>query len=160
MPGLGSRPSEYSTAISHCLDHTGDDNNTMGRGAVWHKMIEALAGRSKIVIYVPSVADGSGSDNGCQASDRSIAVNSPTVNSWSATRWVSYNADRFGFRKNGENPGQVDTNRYGKQMLTVSTQQARSYGFQGFMWAYDANLFDGRSGVTLADMAAVIRQNS
>jgi hypothetical protein len=159
MPGLGSRPFEYATAIAHYLDGSGDGNATMGRGAVWHRVIEKLAGRPNVVAYVSSVADGSGRDDLCQQADRTVSINSPSVNSWSATRWISYNADRFGLAKNGENPGRGDTNAYGKRMAEMATQQARACGFQGLMWAHDANLYDSTSDITLSDLAAVIRQS-
>ena len=113
-----------------------------------------------MVLYISSVVDGSSNNDLCQSGDTAVALTDPVVNSWSATRWISYLADRSGLPKNGENPGRVDIRRYGKAMMDTSARQMRACGFQGFMWAHDSNLYDGTSGVTLSDYAAVIAQYS
>jgi hypothetical protein len=158
MPGLGSRPSEYTSAINGYLDGTGDPNHTMGRAAVWHKVIDAISDKQNVVAYVSSVADGSGGNDLCQAGDAAVSLGDSRINDWSATRWVSYLANRYGMAKNGENPGRTDTNSYGRSMMQAAAQQMQACGFQGLMWAHDSNLYDGASGVTLADYAAVIAQ--
>jgi hypothetical protein len=160
MPGLGSRPSEYDKALAHYLDGTGDRNQTMGRAAVWHKVIDALARHENVVVYVSSMADGSGNNSLCQANDSSVSLDDTVVNRWSATRWLSYNADRYGMLKMGENPGRRDSKNYGLGMMRVAVQQMQSCGFQGLMWAHDFDLYEPGSGVTLDDYAEVIAQNS
>ncbi len=156
MPGLGSRPDDYSAALANYLNGAGDGNHTMGRAAVWHKVIAALAGQARIVIYISSLADGSGGDNPCLSSDPTVGLNDPQINSWSAARWLSYNANRYGMAKNGENPGRSDTTRYGIAMLQAATRQMQSCGMQGMMWAHESNLFDNTSGITLGDYTTII----
>lgn len=156
LPGLGSRPDEYSAAIANYLGGGGDSNHTMGRAAVWHKVIAGLTTRDRVVIYISSLADGSGGDDGCASTDQAVGEGDQQINSWSATRWISYNADRYGFAKNGENPGRVDTNAYGPKMLQAAIRQMRSCGLQGLMWAHETNLYDTNSGVTVAAYAAAI----
>lgn len=109
MPGLGSRPSEYATAISSHLNGSGDANRTMGRGAVWHKVIEGLRNKGSVVVYISSMADGSGGDDLCQPTDATVSLSSPVVDRWSAVRWISYLARRYGLPVSGENPGRGDS---------------------------------------------------
>jgi hypothetical protein len=156
MPGVGTRPNDYGRAINAYLDGTGDGLHTMGRAAVWHKVLEGIADKRNVVAYVSSVADGSGGNDLCQASDAQVALTDSAVNNWSATRWISYNATRLGLPKSGENPGRSDTNHYGTAMMDSAARQAQACGFQGLLWAHDFNLYDGKSGVSLADYSAVI----
>lgn len=157
MPGVGRRPGGYLAAIESHLDGGGDENGTMGRGAVWHKVIDGLADRTDVVVYVSSVADGSGHDDGCQPDDGDTSLDDPIVDGWSATRWLSYNADRYGMAKAGENPGQRDQPRlYGVGMLEASVRQMQGCGFESLMWAHDFNLYGANAAVTLADYARVI----
>jgi hypothetical protein len=156
MPGVGSRPSEYNAAIAGYLGGTGDGLHTMGRGAVWDRLLARISDRTHVVAYVSSVADGSGGNDLCSTSDATVSSTSSAVLGWSATRWISYNATKYGLAKNGENPGRGDTNSYGLTMLQSAAAQMQSCGFQGLMWAHDFNLYDGVSGVSLADYAAVL----
>ncbi len=160
MPSTGSRPREYLRAIRHHLDGTANRNHTMGRAAVWHKVIDGLADRQNVVVYISSVADGSGNDDVCESSDADLSMYETVVNSWSATRWLSHNADRYGMPKMGENPGPGKTGQYGRAMLQAAAAQTRACGLQALMWAHDVNPHDGISGVTLDDYSAVIAQYS
>jgi len=155
MPGVGSRPSEYNAAIAGYLGGAGDGNQTMGRGAVWDRVLAKIAVKTGVVAYVSSMADGSGGNDLCTSSDSNVSPTSTTVLNWSATRWISYNADRYGLPKMGENPGSSDTNSYGLTMLQSAAAQMQSCGFQGLMWAHDFNLYDGVSGISLADSAVI-----
>lgn len=156
LPGLGSRPDEYRTAIANYLNGVGDDNHTMGRAAVWHKVVAGLTTREHLVIYISSIADGSGEDDGCASTDINVVENDPQINNWSATRWISYNANRYGLAKNGENPGRGDTGAYGPTMLRTAIRQMQSCGLQGLMWAHEANLYDRSSGITVTMYASAI----
>jgi len=157
-PGVGSRPDEYQTAINNYLNGLGDANATMGRGAAWDKWYGALPDKSRVVAYVSSLADSSGSpaNNPCQATDSSVSITDPQIDSWSAARWITYNAHRYGIPTSGENPGGGAT--YGVTMMQAAAKQMQTCGMQGMYWAHDANLYDGTSGVTLQDFATVIAQ--
>jgi len=159
MAGLGSRPSEYNGAIASYLDGHSDDNETMGRGAVWNLVIDQLAG-SNIVVYVSSLADGSGQDDVCQPSDASVSLNDQAINGWSAARWISWNAARHALPTMGENPGRGSNPnpRYGMAMMEHAAQQMQGCGMMGLFWAHDFNLYDGVSGVSLADYSALIQR--
>jgi hypothetical protein len=157
MPGQGTRPTDYTQAIGGYLNGAGDSNQTMGRAAVWDRVLAKIADKANVVAYVSSMADGSGGNDLCTSSDSSVSPTSTTVLNWSATRWISYNANRYGLPKMGENPGRSDTNIYGLTMMQNAAAQMQSCGFQGLMWAHDFNLYDGVSGVSLAGYSTVIR---
>lgn len=159
MPGQGARPLDDQKAIGAYLNGSADGNRTMSRGAAWHRALAKIANKTNVVAYVSSMADGSGWDDTCQATDGSVGLNAPAIGLWSAARWISYLADRHGLAKNGENPGRNDTNGYGTAMLARATAQMRACGFQGLMWAHDAPLYDPTSGISLADYSTVIRAN-
>jgi hypothetical protein len=157
-PGMGSRPDEYQAAISNYLNGTGDSNGTMGRGAAWDEWYAGLPDKTHVVAYVSSLADGSGSpaNNLCQASDSTVTITAPQIDSWSAARWISYIAKRYNLPTNGENPG--GGANYGLTMMQTAAKQMQACGMQGMYWAHDSNLYDGVSGVTLQDYANVIAQ--
>jgi Calcineurin-like phosphoesterase len=160
-PGFGARPSEYATATANFLNGTGDPNQTMGRAAIWQKVYAKLTDRSGVTAYVSSMADGSGNpqDQGCQSIDTQVDLeHDPQVNNWSGVRYVSHLADTYGMTKSGENPGSSDPNRkvvYGRTMLASAAAQMAACSFQSMFWAQDQNLYDGVSGVKLADFTAL-----
>jgi hypothetical protein len=157
-PGLGSRPAEYQVAINNYLSGLGDGNATMGRAAAWDKLYAALPDKKNVVAYVSSLADWSGNpaNNLCQTSDSAVGITDPQIDSWSAARWISYIAARYGMSRAGENPGAGSN--YGRTMMQVAAQQAQACSMQGMLWAHDSNLYDPNSGVTLQDYATVIAQ--
>jgi hypothetical protein len=157
-PGVGSRPAEYQATIANYLNGTGDSNGTMGRGAVWDKWYDMLPDKTNVVAYVSSLADWSGNpaNNVCQATDRSISITDPQINDWSAARWISYNADRHGLLKSGENPGGGPY--YGLTMMQVAAEQMQACGMRAMYWAHDADLYDWTNGVTLATYSDIIAQ--
>jgi hypothetical protein len=42
-----------------------------------------------VIAYISSVADNSGGNDTCQASDTSLALGNAAMDSWSATRWIT-----------------------------------------------------------------------
>jgi hypothetical protein len=157
LPGQGVRPADYNLAIGGNLGGAGDASHTMGRGAVWDRVIARIADRTRVVAYVSSMADGSGWDDLCTTSDATVSPTASAVGLWSAVRWVTYNANKYGLAKMGENPGRSDTNSYGATMLQRAAAQMQSCGFQGLMSAHDDDLYDATSGVNLSGYATVIR---
>ena len=145
-PGVGVTPVEYGAAV-----RAGLPAGLLGSGAAWAQLYDALPRRPDVVAYVSSVADGSGGDAGCTATDASVPLDSAEVGSWSATRWVSRVAAEHGFAVAGENPGwhqsgpldarYVDTSDTG--MAATAVGLARSCGLRTFYWAHDDQLWDG-----------------
>ncbi len=168
-PGFGTRPDEYTKNIDNYLDGSGDPNHTMSRAAVWQNFYPAIINKTKIIAYISSIADGSGVpvNNLCQPDDVSVNFDTdPIVDTWSAVRFVSYIADKYGFIKGGENPGyggEGTNTDYGITMLNNAGKQMASCGLIGMFWAHDEQLYattnvPQANMITLADYAKVIAQ--
>ena len=145
-PGSGTRPDVLAQEEQENLP-----DGTTGVGAVWDRYYAGLSDKTNVMAYVSSVADGSGGDDSCTTGDDSLALDSPTMDSWSATRWISRIADQNGLLKGGENPGwgtsaSLDksyTNSGPDGMMADAIRQAASCGFRVFYWAHDEDLWDG-----------------
>ncbi len=164
MPGWGTRPREYATAVAHYLNGAGDGLRTLGRGAVWDRDIDKIADRRNVVIDISSVDDSSssvagGAANLCRPDDGAVRLDDPRILQWSSTRWLAYNARRDGLPVIGETPDKgsaTPANPYGPRMMRAAAALMQACGLQGLQWAFDGNLYDGTSGVTARDYAAVI----
>ncbi len=158
MPGQGMSPARRTSEIQNYLVGSADPAGVMGRGAAWDLVIDELADLAGLVVYVSSVADGSGSDDTCDATDTSVRLDDPQLGSWSATRWLAWNAHRHGLRLAGENAGPREAVTYGSEMLHRAVLQAIGCGFTAFLWAHDADLYRPESGVTLDDLRQAIEK--
>ena len=126
-------------------------DSIIGVGAVWDRFYQGLTVRKNTVAYISSLADGSGNNSGCLASDSSVPLNSQQALSWSAARWISRIADVNGMLKGGENPGYTASPEYQSSyvdpsssgMAAVTMQQARSCKMQVVYWAHDDQFWDG-----------------
>jgi hypothetical protein len=147
-PGSGTRPSDLATSAASYL--TGD--GTTAVGAVWHRYYAKVPNKSRVIAYVSSVADGSGHDDCTLATDVSVPLSSPDMDSWSATRWITRITHQYQLAGiAGENPGYgaspelderyVDTSADG--MMATALRQAKASGFTAFYWAHDVRLWDG-----------------
>ena len=145
-PGVGVQPADYDRAISQNLPP-----GLLGTGAAWEVFYRGLSRRPDVVAYVSSAADGSGGNDACRPSDRSVPLDSPDVHGWSATRWITRLAREYGFPVGGENPGWHQSHSLdvsyrdlsGDGMMAAAVEQARSCGFTTFYWAHDERLWDG-----------------
>jgi hypothetical protein len=161
-PGSGTRPDALTAQERSNLP----DDAVTGVGAVWDRYYAMLPDKSKVVAYVSSVADTSGDDDSCQASDESLPLTSPEMDTWSATRWTSRVAAANGLLVGGENPGfgmpanldshYRDTSSQG--MMADAIRQATTCKFQVFYWAHDSDFSSGtiplslyREHIALAD---------
>ena len=151
-----TKPPEYAAAVAARLAR--DPNGTLGRGAAWDRLIAALRPGRYVVVYVSSLADGSGGDDRCAPGDAALDPGDARLVGWSAARWIAYNARRAGLPTMGENPGRRDSAAYGAAMLQTAVAQVVSCGMLGLMWTHDAELYQATSAVTLADYAATIRR--
>jgi Beta-galactosidase len=159
-PGSGTRPDVLTAAEKNNLPADGTTNV----GAVWQLYYAQLpaAYKTRVMAYVSSVADNSGGNDTCQAGDDSLALTTPSMDSWSATRWITRIAHQYALPVGGENPGYNDpasldtfyTNTTTAGEMAISLAQARSCGFTVFYWAHDTDLHDGT--MPFADYAAAI----
>jgi hypothetical protein len=143
-PGVGVVPSKYASTIAANLP-----DGTLGVGAAWYQIYQKLVGEKNITAYVSSLADGSGSNAGCVASDNVIPLSSTAAHTWSAAAWISRIAYEYGFTTAGENPGYSASNQAfyknntASGMMSVSLAQAHSCGFLAVYWAHDIQFWDG-----------------
>jgi hypothetical protein len=146
-PGSGTRPDTLTQTEQANLSNDG----TTGVGAVWNLYYAQLPNKANVIAYISSVADNSGSNDTCQASDTSLALTSSTMDSWSATRWITRIAGQYGLAVGGENPGyglpaSIDsfyTNTSSTGMMATAIGMALSCNFKVYYWAHDIHLWDG-----------------
>jgi len=146
-PGSGTRPDDLTQTEQQNLSNDG----TTGVGAVWNLYYAMLPTKTNVIAYISSVADNSGGNDDCQSSDTGVSLTSSTMDSWSATRWISAIAHHDGLALGGENPGygipaSIDsfyTNTSSTGMMATALGQAESCGFQVYYWAHDIHLWDG-----------------
>ena len=100
-PGSGSRPDYLAQEEQNNLN----DQSTTGVGAVWNLYYAQLPNKANVIAYISSVADQSGGNDSCQSSDASLSLTNTTMDSWSATRWISRIAVANNLPVGGENPG-------------------------------------------------------
>jgi hypothetical protein len=157
-PGSGVRPDGYAIAVRDFLP-----DGLVGIGGVWERYYSSLHGQPRLMTYTSSVADGSGKDDHCLASDRAVDVAGAQADTWSATRWQRRLALEHGFSNGGENPGYGDGNAKNphyadtseRGMLASALRQAQSCGFEVFNFAHDDQLWQGPA--SFAAYAAAIR---
>jgi hypothetical protein len=146
-PGSGTRPDGLAKTEQQNLSNDG----TTGVGAVWNLYYAMLPTKTNVIAYISSVADNSGGNDDCQTADATTSLTSSTMDSWSATRWISAVAHHDGLALGGENPGygipaSIDsfyTNTSSTGMMATAMAQAQSCGFRLFYWAHDIHLWDG-----------------
>jgi hypothetical protein len=146
-PGSGTRPDHLTQTEQANLSNDG----TTGVGAVWNLYYAQLPNKANVIAYVSSVADNSGGNDTCQASDTALALTSAAMDSWSATRWITRIAAQYGVLAGGENPGyglpaSLDsfyTNTSATGMMATAIRMALSCDFKVFYWAHDLHLWDG-----------------
>jgi hypothetical protein len=146
-PGSGTRPDGLARTEQQNLSNDG----TTGVGAVWDLYYAMLPTKTNVIAYISSVADNSGGNDDCQTADATTPLTTASMDSWSATRWISAIAHHDGLALGGENPGygipaSIDsfyTNTSSTGMMATAMAQAQSCGFQVFYWAHDIHLWDG-----------------
>ncbi len=146
-PGSGTRPDGLAQTEQQNLSNDG----TTGVGAVWNLYYSMLPTKTNVIAYISSVADNSGGNDDCQPADATTSLTSSTMDSWSATRWISAIAHHDGLAVGGENPGygipaSIDSfyvNTSSNGMMARAISQSQSCGFQVFYWAHDIHLWDG-----------------
>ncbi len=146
-PGSGTRPDGLTQTEQQNLPNDG----TTGVGAVWNLYYAQLPDKTNVIAYISSVADNSGGNDSCQPGDASLPLTSTTMDSWSATRWISRIAVASNLPVGGENPGyglpaSLDsfyTNTSSTGMMASAIRMAVSCNFKVFYWAHDIHLWDG-----------------
>lgn len=148
-PGSGVRPGDYETEISNRLSPI---NGVLGRAAAWHQLYKQLADKSRVVVHVSSIADGSGSDDVyTAATDDPRAITDTAFNSGSALRFQTRIAREYGMPVSGENVGYDSPSSFNAKyvdlgtngMLQTSFRQLTGSQNDRFYWAHSDRLWDG-----------------
>jgi hypothetical protein len=155
MPGTGALPDLYQERIAADLAPISDDSYyTLNTGAVWWDVLPQLP-LTGAVVDISSVGDGSGDpvNNVCQASDSSVNYTSQpsVIQSWSATRWLTYLAGFYHLPVMGENPGNT-----APAQLPAIMSQVQSCHLTALQWAWDCQLNESSPYVSLSDYAETI----
>ena len=160
-PGSGTRPDDLTRTERQNLANDG----TTGVGAVWDRYYSMLPNKANVIAYISAVADQSGGNDSCQAADTSLSLTDSTMDSWSATRWISRIAAADNLPVGGENPGyrlpaRLDSfyiNASSDGMMASAIREARTCHFKVFYWAHDIYLWDGT--LPFARYAAYTKSN-
>jgi hypothetical protein len=152
-PGSGTRPDDLTQTEKANLSNDG----TTGVGAVWDRYYAMLPNKANVIAYISSVADQSGGNDLCAAGDDVMPLTSTTMDSWSATRWISRIAVADNLLIGGENPGygipasmnSFYTNTSSTGMMASAVKQALTCNFKVYYWAHDIHLWDGTLPFTL-----------
>ncbi|TKV58682.1 hypothetical protein FDO65_14255 [Nakamurella flava] len=134
-------------------------SSPLGVGALWDRVYADMYSTDRnIAAMVSSMADGSGGNDLCTTSDRSLPLTDMGVTTWGGTRWISRIADEYGIAKVGENPGysaataakytDLSENGY----MATAMRQGASCGFSTVYWAHDNKFWDGT--IDLSNWAA------
>jgi hypothetical protein len=145
-PGQGLRPLQLPPRVM-----AGLPEGLLGRGAVWSWLYADLKVRDGVTAYVSSLADGSGNNDHCTTDDVHMPLDSKSVESWSAARWITRIAREQGFTVAGEVPGFRDSSNQrshysdpsSQGLAATAYQQAASCGFLGVYWAHDDQVQEG-----------------
>jgi hypothetical protein len=161
-PGSGVRPSGWESEIAARLSPV---NNLLGRGAAWDQVYRLMPDRSNCVVYVSSIADGSGGDDVyVPGTDDDLSLTSTTWDSRSALRWQTRIARQYGMPVGGENPGYpgdstfnahyADTSSAG--LLAKSFAQITGSQCDRFYWAHSERLWPPLNTLPFSNYSAKI----
>lgn len=158
MPGTGAVPIVAQSSIDANLTLYAD---TMGRGASWYLLLSRLVKQldpatTSLFAWCSSTAEALRQNDTTQPGDDSVDPYDPVLNTWSSMRQMSYNADKLGLQKGGENPGYGDSENYGLPMLQAAVAQMEAGGWSMFSWAHDSDLYTPSHGLNLSQYADVI----
>jgi hypothetical protein len=163
LPGSGIRPFDYTREVNNYLGagvnntDRNYDTTVATRAPVWNKVIDYIADKRNVQIQISSIADASGNPwaNGCQPTDKQVTITDKAIANWSSSRWITYNADRWGLRKTGENPGPHDS----VSVMNAAANIMATCHLDAWYYAHDFSLYDGTAGAaTINHYANVIQK--
>ena len=179
LAGRGVLPDDIAAATAAGLDGTADRDGSLERGLYYPDQLAVIANATRndaraepdsVVADVTGVGDATAviarshdpPQDSCRESDASLPLQeAPGVDQWSASRWTIANARAVGLRVIGENPGPPDDPGNGGDpssddlagQLEHAPRYAAECGLEVLMFAFEDNLFDLESGVSVDDLA-------
>ena len=177
LAGRGATAREVDAAVTDRLGGAGDPEGSLERGLAYPDQIPLLAdalgprlrahGR-RLVADLTGLDDASAAaardrtppTDHCRAGDPDVA-DDPGTESWPSYRFTGAVARRSGLALVGENPGAPSSLTGGTErsdplaaQLRRAPVYARECGVGTFFFAFEDDLFDGRSGVVPTDLSA------
>lgn len=169
--GRGVLPVELSKATAVLLARANQLDDNFSRGLYYVDQLPLLGNALPgTVIDLTSVDDASAvtarayspAQDVCLANDASTSVNPATaVSQWSNLRFARAQVARAGLSAVGENPGPPGPTTGGVSYSDPETAQvtrvagySRSCGLAALYFAFEDDLFTGRSGISLATYAS------
>jgi hypothetical protein len=179
LAGRGVLPADLAAATAAALDGTADRDGSLERGLFYPDQLRAIAAATHddpaadpdtVFADVTGVADATAvsaraldpAQDTCQATDAALPLTAtPSVDTWSATRWTVANARAAGLRVVGENPGPPaapgtggdETSDGLADQLVHAPRYAQDCGLEVLMWAFEDDLFSADSEVSVDDLA-------
>jgi hypothetical protein len=156
MPGSGVRPSSLTLSGSVITGNC-PVGNLFGAGPAWQwiaTMLSSLSYINRVGFHCSSVGDGSGNDDYTLPSDITTYGSTPTsaaMNNWSASRWITFLSNVYGYLMGGENtgyPGSAAFNAHYSDtsdagIMNKAVAQAKNGNWLWYDWAHSAHLYDG-----------------
>jgi len=156
VAGRGVLPADRAAAVAGLLDGRNDPDGALERGLDYPAIFAALAARDdadRIDVDFTGLDDVSAvrarpqAQDACRAGDE----NRTDVADWSAQRFTSALARRFGLGLVGENPGPPDAPHTGgaadsdplAEQLVRAPAYAAGCGMTTFLFAFEDDLFAG-----------------
>ena len=184
VPGRGALPSDLASALSSHLDGRHDPDGSLERGLDYPTQFRLIAEMDRRLRNASPptrvVVDFTGLDDitavqaraeqpaqdACRPDDTTDLFTRPGIASWSSQRWTIAVARSVGLAVIGENPGSPDLSFTGgahhsdelKDQIPRAVTYAEDCGLERFLFAFEDELFDSSSGVTIGDYARLIAE--
>ncbi|MEZ0095310.1 hypothetical protein [Streptacidiphilus sp. EB129] len=160
VPGTGFYPDDYRSAVRRHLDGT-TAPSLLAQGVGFFITLGQITDRDRVEIVPTSLVNGTGTprNNGCGTLDGQVdimASASHEIYTWSSVRWITDIARRDGFTLVGGESAGNQIYPYYPGVMADAAHQMASCGLADLMWAFDADLYNGTSGSSLADYATAI----
>jgi hypothetical protein len=182
VPGRGALPTDLAAALSGHLDGRNDPDGALERGldypgqfpivADMDARLRAAVPPTRVLVDFTGLDDvtavraraGGAAQDTCRPDDTVDLFTRPGVDAWSGQRWTLAVARAVGLAAIGENPGPPDSPFTGGDAGSdeVADQLPRGIGYatdcglERFLFAFEDELFESGSGVTLDDYARLI----
>jgi hypothetical protein len=183
VAGRGVLPSDLHAAASGVLDGRNNPDRALERGLYYPSqfaLVAELDRRLRAEVPDEGVAvDFTGLDDDaavrarrsdppqdmCRGGDTELVATGQGVDEWPGLRWTTAVARRAGLDLIGENPGPPDAPYTGgsedsdpvADQLVHGTAYARACGLDMFLFAFEDELFDEQSGISVNDYARQIK---
>ena len=183
VAGRGALPGDLRAAVAGLLDGRNNPDRALERGLNYPTQFRSIAELDqRLRLQTPGagvVVDFTGLDDDaavrarrsdvpqdtCRGGDTELVATGQGVDEWPGLRWTTAVARRAGLDLIGENPGPPDAPYTGgsadsdpiADQLVHGTAYAHACGLGTFLFAFEDELFDEQSGISVNDYARQIK---